>query len=92
MLEFDASLLIIHVTQFIVISSNPNRRMLFSLFSPLHQSGRIVPFLRARVGRQVQGMDLGLYEQSVRIRRAFLEHPNGILFPKPQPTVATSRC
>lgn len=31
------------------------------------------PVLRARVGRQVDGMDLSLYEQAVRIRRAFLE-------------------
>jgi len=29
--------------------------------------------LRARVARAVDGMDVSLYEQSVRLRRAFLE-------------------
>lgn len=33
--------------------------------------GRLV--LRARVARAVDGMDVSLYEQSVRLRRAFLE-------------------
>jgi hypothetical protein len=34
---------------------------------------RITIVLRARVARAVDGMDVSLYEQSVRLRRAFLE-------------------
>jgi hypothetical protein len=39
------------------------------------QHGQVIPVLRARVSRCVDGMDLSLYEKSVRIRRAFLEGP-----------------
>ena len=34
--------------------------------------------VRARVARAVDGMDMSLYEQSVRLRRAFLERNKGM--------------